>query len=315
MKHLPKIIVIAGPTASGKTGLGIKIAKKLGGEIISADSRQVYKGMDIGTGKPARDKRQGTRDKDFRVSGTRHYLFDVVRPDEEFTVALWKEKALSVIKDILKRGRVPIVVGGTGLYIKSLVLNLDIPQVLPNARLRKKLELKIKNFGLPALYKDLLKLDPGAKGVVDAKNPRRVIRAIEVCLATGKPFTTLQRQGEPLFDVLELGIDFPRKELYKRIDKRVLEMHKTGLLAETKKLLKKYSLRIPAMSGIGYKEAGEYLTKKSNLNEAIERTQLRTHAYARRQLTWFRKDKKIKWIKTQKQAENAIKRFLTSAKT
>lgn len=287
--------------------MGIRIAKKFGGEIISADSRQVYKGMDVGTGKP---EIRNPKSETLIVEGIRHYLFDVVNPDEEFTVVLWKEKALTAIKDILKIKKLPIIVGGTGLYMKALILNLDIPQVPPDLRLRKKLELRIRNYGLPALYEDLLKLDPGAKNVVDPKNPRRVVRALEVCLVTGKPFTVGKRQGEPLFQALELGIGIPREDLYKRIDRRVLEMYKEGLLKETKRLLKKYSPRIPAMSGIGYKEAGEHLAGKISLEEAIIKTQLRTHAYARRQLTWFRKDKKIKWIKTQKQAETAIKRFL-----
>lgn len=313
MNSLPKIIVIVGPTASGKTELGIKIAKKFGGEVISADSRQVYKGMDIGTGKPNKYQISNVKFQNgvLVVDGVKHHLMDIIEPDEEFTVALWKEEALVAIKDILKRKKLPILVGGTGLYIKTFILNLDIPQVPPDFKLRKKLEAKIQKRGLAALYKELLKLDPGIKGVIDSKNPRRVIRALEVCLATGKPFTMLQKQGKPLFEVLELGINVPRDALYKHIDERVRKMYKIGLLKETKKLLKKYSPNLPSMSGIGYKEAGEHLAGKIDLEEAIIRTQLRTHAYARRQMIWFRKDKNIQWIKTQKQAERLIKLFLT----
>lgn len=314
MNNLPKIIIIAGPTALGKTELGIKLAKKFNGEVVSADSRQVYKGMDIGTGKSNKYQILNIKYQNgvLVVDGVKHHLMDIIDPDEEFTVVLWKKKALAAIKDILKRGHLPIVVGGTGLYIKSLVLNLDIPEVPPDIKLREKLELRIKNHGLNSLYKELLKRDPGAEGVVDSKNPRRVIRALEVCLITGKPFSTLQRQGKPSFEVLELGVDLGREELYKRIDRRVLEIYKSELLRETKKLLKKYSPNLPSMSGIGYKEAGEHLVEKIDLEEAIIRTQLRTHAYARRQMTWFRKDKNIQWVKTQKQAEKLIRVFLTS---
>lgn len=299
MSTLPKLIVILGPTASGKTSLSLKLAKKFKGEIVNADSRQIYREMNIGTGKVV-DKK-----------GVRHYLLDVVNPDQEFTLADYKKKTVAAIRDILKRGKVPFLVGGTGLYIQSVVDNLEIPAVPPNKKLRAQFEREIKKPGaLAKWYKKLLKLDPGAARVVDAKNPRRIIRALEVCLATGQPFSKLREKGEPLFDVLQIGIDLPRKKLYENIDGRVEQMINDGLVSETKKLLKKYSPNLPSMSGIGYKEIGEYLCGDYGLAEAIQKIKYRTHAYARRQMTWFRRDKRIKWIKNYKEAENKIKKWL-----
>ncbi|MFA5413141.1 MAG: tRNA (adenosine(37)-N6)-dimethylallyltransferase MiaA [Patescibacteria group bacterium] len=299
MSTLPKLIVILGPTASGKTGMSLKLAKKFGGEIVNADSRQIYKGMNIGTGKVV-DKK-----------GVKHYLLDIVNPDQEFTLADYKKKAVAAIRDILKRNKNPFLVGGTGLYIQSVADNLEIPAVPPNKKLRAQFEKEIKNPGaLAKWYKKLLKLDPGAVKVVDAKNPRRIIRALEVCLATGQPFSKLREKGEPLFDVLQIGINLPRKKLYENIDQRVEQMIKEGLVNETKKLLKKYSPSLPSMSGIGYKEIGEHLSGKDDLAEAVQKIKFRTHAYARRQMTWFRRDKRIRWIKNYKEAENKIKKWL-----
>ena len=296
---MPKLIVILGPTASGKTGLSLKLAKKFKGEIVNADSRQIYQGMNVGTGKVI-DKK-----------GVEHYLLDVLKPDEEFTLADYKKKALAAIKDILKRGKVPFLVGGTGLYIQSIVDNLEIPAVPPNKKLRAQFEKEIKKPGAIAKwYKKLLKLDPGAAEAVDANNPRRIIRALEVCLATGKQFSKLREKGEPLFDVLQIGINVPRQKLYENIDRRVEKMIKDGLVNETKKLLKKYNPNLPSMSGIGYKEIGEYLLGKQDLVEAAQKIKYRTHAYARRQMTWFRRDKRIKWIKNYKEIEEKIKKWI-----
>jgi tRNA dimethylallyltransferase len=306
MSRLPKLIVILGPTASGKTGLSLKLAKKFKGEIVNADSRQIYRGMDIGTGKVV-DRR-----------GVRHYLLDVVNPDEEFTLVDYKKKAVAVIRDILKRGKVPLLVGGTGLYIQAVVDNLEIPAVPPNKKLRAQFEREIKKpDALLKWYKKLLKLDPSAKNVVDANNPRRIIRALEVSLATGQPFSKLREKGEPMFDVLQIGINLPRQKLYEQIDRRVEQMIKDGLVNETKKLLKKYDPALPSMSGIGYKEIGEYLSQKVResesqklLVEAVQKIKYRTHAYARRQMTWFRKDKRIVWIRNYKEAEKKIGKWL-----
>jgi tRNA dimethylallyltransferase len=320
--QLPKIIVILGPTASGKTGLSLKLAKKFSGEVVNADSRQIYKGMDIGTGKIKADKRRYKRGlTQITAGGVMHHLLDIVSPDKEFTLADYKKKAVAAIKDILKRGKLPFLVGGTGLYIQSVVDNLEIPAVPPDKKLRAQFEKEIKKPGaLARWYKKLLKLDPGAVDVIDKKNPRRIIRALEVCIATGKPFSKLREKGEQLFDTLQVGITLPREKLYGKIDKRVEQMIKDGLAGETKKLLKKYSPNLPSMSGIGYKEIGKYLEQESKIESLESRKKLlaqkiqeikwRTHAYARRQMTWFRRDKFIKWVKNYKGCEQEIAKWL-----
>jgi tRNA dimethylallyltransferase len=262
------------------------------------------------------------------IGGVKHWLMDVVRPDEEFTLADYKKKALVVIRDILKRGKMPFLVGGTGLYIQAIVDNLEIPAVPPNKKLRAQFERELKESRIEKReariiekwYKKLLKLDPGAAETVDAKNPRRIIRALEVCLATGQPFSKLREKGEQLFDTLEIGITLPREKLYGKIDKRVEQMIKDGLVGETKKLIKKYNPALPSMSGIGYKEMGEYLEQESKIESRESRKKLlaqkiqeikwRTHMYARRQMTWFGKDKCIKWVKNYKGCEQEIAKWL-----
>ncbi len=330
MSRLPKLIVILGPTASGKTEMALKLARKFDGEIVSADSRQIYRGMDVGTGKIEADKRGLQRGfAQIIARGISHYLIDVVNPNEEFTVAQYKKMALAAIRNILKRGKIPFLVGGTGLYIQAVVDNLVIPVVPPNKKLREKFEKELKaakesgirnqeSEVLEKWYKKLLKLDPEAIHVVDPKNPRRIIRALEVCLATHQPFSRLRQKGKPLFDVLQIGIAMPREKLYKRIDRRVDWMIKNGLIEETKELLKRYDSTLPSMSGIGYKEIGEFLNQKPKtknqkhklLNEKIQEIKWRTHAYARRQMTWFRKDKRIKWMKSFKTVEKEIAKWL-----
>jgi len=271
MPRLPKLIVILGPTASGKTGLSLKLTKKFKGEIVNADSRQIYKGMDIGTGKilvEAEKRRKLRRKTQIIFEGVKHYLLDIVNPDEEFTLADYKNNSLVAIRNILERGKTPFLVGGTGLYIQAIIDNLEIPAVPPNKKLRAQFEKEIKKpGGFEKWYKKLLKLDPGAAEAVDKNNPRRIIRALEVCLATGQPFSKLRKKGEPLFDVLQIGIDIPREKLYKKIDQRVEQMIKEGLAGETKKLLKKYSPDLPSMSGIGYKEMGEFLNAECRMQK------------------------------------------------
>lgn len=311
-KKLPKLLVVVGPTASGKSDLAIKLARRFHGEIISADSRQIYRQMDIGTAKvpilPERSEAAKSSIPPFRrkggtanygsqmANGIVHHLIDIKNPDEEYSVAEYKHDAVRVIRGILRRGKLPILVGGTGLYIKAVVENLNIPKVKANPKLRKKLEKELQKKGLAHLAEKLVNLDPEAAYVVDLKNPRRVIRALEVALQTGKPFTAQRRKGKPLFDALVLGIKIPQVKLRKRIDKRVDEMIRTGLVKEIQGLVRKYGRTPVLLNTIGYKEIIYYLDRKTTLQEAVAHIKTNTWRYAKRQMTWSKKDKRIRWI-------------------
>lgn len=273
MSTLKKLIVILGPTASGKSELAFKLAKKFKGEIISADSRQIYKEMDIGTAK----------------SKEPQHLIDIVNPNQEFTLAQYKKLAIEKIKEV----DIPFLVGGTGLYIQAVVDNLDIPQVKPNPKLRKELE----KLTPEQLFEKLKKLDPEIQ--IDIHNKRRLIRAIEVCISTGKPFP--KKKKKPLFNVLQIGL----KTSDEKINQRVDEMFKKGLEKEVKNLLKKYPSDLPAFSGIGYKEIIQ------NPETAREQIKLHTRQYAKRQITWFKRDKRIKWVKNYQEAEELVRKFLS----
>lgn len=292
---------------------------------MSADSRQIYRGMDIGTAKPLRDKIFNSQFSIFNSEGIPHYLIDIKNPNEDYTVADYKKDAVAAIKKILKKKKLPILIGGTGLYVNTIIYNLDIPSVPPDPKLRAELEIKLKKYGLPKLFEELIKLDPEAAYIVDPKNPRRVIRALEVAIKTGKTFSGLRKRGKPLFDVLEIGIYPGKEQLARRIDKRVDEMMKAGLLEEVKNLVKKYpsasSEQVPSASlgtsgtpksfdAIGYREIIECLNGKLPLEKAIELIKRNTQNYAKRQMTWFRKDKEIRWIKNEKLAFADIKKFL-----
>jgi len=297
-----KLVVILGPTASGKTDLSLKIAKKFNGEIVSADSRQIYCGMDIGTAKPL----------DFK--GIPHHLLNIKNPNQSYTVAEYKKEAIKIIKDIQKRDKLPIVVGGTGLYIKAVVDNLDIPKIRANHQLREKIEKDIQKRGLSYVFKKLIKIDPEAAYIIDPNNPRRVVRALEVTLLSKKPFSSQRKVNPPLFDFIEIGISLSKENLRKRINARVHRMIKDGLLDEVKNLVKKYGENQQAFEAIGYREIIKYLNKKITLKEAIKMIQLNSWRYAKRQMTWFRADKRIHWIKNQKEAEKLIKNFLQEEK-
>lgn len=305
--QLPKLVVIVGPTAAGKTSWSLRLAKKFNGEIISADSRQIYKHMDIGTAKePGEWKRNGLR-RTFFIQDIPHHLIDFLNPGKQFTAAQFRDKAIKYTKLAYKEKRIPIVVGGTGLYVSALVDNLKIPRIGPNKKLRESLEEK-SNEELLAL---LAKMDPEGAKAIDAKNKRRLIRALEVCILSGEPFSEQRRKGEPLFDVLQIGIETERETLYNRINTRVDNMMKAGLVQEIEGLLKKrYSWKLPSMSGIGYRQFKEYVDGTISLEKAVELLKRDTRRFARRQLTWFRRDKRIKWCTSYEQAEGLVEEFL-----
>ncbi|MBD3311064.1 MAG: tRNA (adenosine(37)-N6)-dimethylallyltransferase MiaA [Candidatus Magasanikbacteria bacterium] len=306
-KKLPKLIVILGPTACGKTSWSLKLSKKFNGEVISADSRQIYKKMDIGTAKePGEWKRNGLR-KTYYIEGIPHHLLDFLDPGKRFTVAEFRDKALKYAKMAQKNDRIPIIAGGTGLYIQSIVDNYRIPRIPPNKKLRQSLEEK-QNKELVRL---LEKMDQKAAKRIDRNNKRRIIRALEVCILSGESFSEQREKGEPLFETLQIGIDVPREVLYDRINMRVDEMMKMGLLKEIEGLLKqKYSWSLPSMSGIGYRQFKGYFEGEKKLEECVNLLKRDTRRYAKRQIAWFKRDQRINWMSDYEEAEKLVKTFL-----
>jgi len=296
LKPHNKLIVILGPTASGKSKIAIKLAKKFNGEIISADSRQIYKEMNIGTAKITKKE----------MENIPHHLINIIKPNQEFTLADFKKRAIKIIEDIQKRNKIPFLVGGTGLYIQAIVDNLQIPEVKPNKKFRLKLEKETNQ----ELYNQLKKIDPQALKVIDVNNKRRMIRALEVYLSTGQEFSKQKTKKPALFDVLQIGLKQDNKILDKKIIKRIDQMIKNGLLIEIKKLIKKYGTKPYSMSGIGYKEIISYLKKEISLEQTKELINIHTRQYSRRQMSWFRRDKQIKWIKNYQEAKKLIQNFL-----
>jgi len=294
-----KIIVILGPTASGKTDLSIKIAKKYDGEIVSADSRQVYKGMNIGSGKITKKE----------MRGVPHHLLDVANPKRRFSVNQYQKLALKSIKSIQKKNKIPILVGGTGFYIQSIVDEIIIPEVKPDWKLRKKLE----KIALPELVKRLQKLDPVRASNIDQNNPRRVIRALEIALVTGKPIPMLRHCEERSDDlkILQIGVKKSPEELKKLIHKRLLKrLEKNAMINEVKKLHKTLSWKRLEEFGLEYRFVAQYLQNKITYQEMIDKIQIESEHYAKRQMTWFKRDKKIHWISEQKKAIVIVRNFV-----
>jgi len=291
IKTMPKIIAVVGPTASGKTALAIRLAKIFRGELISADSRQIYRRMDIGTGK----------DKTYP-----QFLLDTTTPNQVWNARKYKKSAVAKIREILKRGRLPILVGGTGLYLKAVLENLKIPSVPPDKKLREELE----KLPLAALEQKLNKLDPAAAQIA-GKNKRRIVRALEVILKTGDYFSSQRQKGKSLFNALVIGIKVPREKLYQRINKRVDEQIKKGLVSELKMLVKKYGENAYALQNtIAYKELLPYLRGEVTLEKAIEEIKRNSRRYARRQISWFKTQAEVHWIDSPKEAEKLVKKFL-----
>ncbi len=282
------VIFIVGPTASGKTDAGIRLAKLLDGEVVSVDSRYLYRGMDIGTAKPSLDERQGVP----------HWLIDVADPDETWSLSLFQKAADEAVRDIYGRGKVPILVGGTGQYVRAILEGWSVPEGEPDHRLRAYLEKRGADIGPEALHRELSLLDPEAAVKIEWQNMRRTVRALEVILTTGKKFSEQRTVRESPYKAVVYGMKRDRDELYRRIDVRVDQMIRNGLVEETAGLLAKgYAESLPSMSAIGYKEICDYLHGKTSLEEAAQLIKYRTHNYVRRQANWFKPgDPSIHWI-------------------
>lgn len=286
----PKVVVIVGPTASGKTGLSIELAKKIDGEIVSSDSMQIYKDMDIGTAKVTKEEAQGIK----------HYLVDFVSPDERYTVSDFKRDSQKAIDEILAKGKMPIVVGGTGLYVNSLIYGIEYQDMNFDEEYRNELMKKAQNSeGLQKLWEEATRIDPDSMKIISKNDKKRIVRVLEIYKATGKTKTEqeiLSRRNEVKYDFKVFGINMDREKLYERINKRVDIMLQLGLENEVKELITKYSEFPTAMQGMGYKEVVQYFDGILTREEMIEKIKQETRRYAKRQLTWFRRNKEIIWL-------------------
>ena len=302
----PKVIVICGPTASGKTALSIELAKKINGEIVSADSMQIYKDMNIGSAKVTNEEMQGIK----------HYMIDCVSPDERFSVADYKTNAKNAIEEIIKKGKTPIVVGGTGLYIDALIYEIEYKDIKIDENYRKELQKIEKNQGLEVLYKKALEIDPKAMEKISQNDSKRIMRVLEIYKATGKNKTEQEAESrlkEIPYDYKVFALTMDRDKLYERINKRVDIMIENGLIDEVKNLLEKYSEFPTAMQGLGYKEVRDYLQEKITKDEMIEKIKQESRNYAKRQLTWFRKNKQTIWLNSLEKIDDNINIILEAS--
>ena len=290
-----KLVVILGPTASGKTGLSIRLAKKFNGEVVSADSRQIYKGMDIGSGKVTKKE----------MVGVPHYLLSIANPKRKFSVAQYKKLTLKAIQNIQKRNKTPFLVGGTGFYIQSIVDGIVIPEVKPDWKLRSKLEkLTVEN-----LFERLKKLDPARAQSIDKQNPRRLIRALEIVIKTKKPVPALKEKSE--FDILQIGVKKTPNELKTAIYKRLMKrLENNAMIKEVKKLRKSLSWKRLEEFGLEYRSVAQYLQNKITYQEMVDNIQKESEQYVKRQMTWFKRDERVIWINNDKKAVKAITNFL-----
>ncbi len=298
-----KVIAICGPTASGKTALSIELAKKINGEIISCDSMQIYKYMNIGTAKPDTQE----------MKSIKHYLLDIVEPNERYSVADYKRDAKKAIKEIIEKGKVPIIVGGTGLYLDSLIYEIEYQNIEFDEEYRKKLEKQVEEIGLETLYEEAKKIDPKAIEKISSNDKKRILRILEIYHATGKNKTEQEKESrkkEVEYDYRVFAINWDREVLYDRINKRVDIMIEQGLIEEVKEILKKYDEFPTAMQGLGYKEVVQYLKGEYTKEEMIEKLKMETRRYAKRQLTWFRKNKQTIWLDGENGIQNNMKIIL-----
>lgn len=298
------LVIIVGPTAVGKTDLAVDVAETLNGEIISADSRYLYRGMDIGTAKPNEEQ----------LSMVKHYLIDVVNIEENWSLAVYKEKALSLFEKVWKKNKFPFLVGGTGQYIRSIIEGWQIPERQPNFQLRQILKKIAEKDGKEVLHQKLGIIDPQAANRIDYRNLRRVIRALEVSLTTGGKFSEQRTREKIDFHYKMVGLTRPREELYRRIDQRIRLMLDEGFIQEVRKLLEEgYSLQNPPMSAIGYRELVQYLQGDIDLEEAVQLIKRRTRKFVRRQANWFKSDDpRIKWFDMNPETKEKIIEYIKS---
>ena len=300
---MKKVIVICGPTASGKTSLSIELAKRIQGEIVSCDSMQIYQEMNIGTAKPTAEEKQGIE----------HYLLGYLSPEERYSVADYKRDAKKAIKEIIEKGKIPIIVGGTGLYIDSLIYEIEYPNIEFDKDYRKKLEKRVQEEGVKKLYEEAQKIDSLATQRISPNDEKRILRILEIYHATGKTKTEqeIESRKKPVeYDYHVYALRWDREILYNRINKRVDKMIEQGLVEEVKEIVKKYKKFPTAMQGLGYKEVVEYLNGNINKEEMIEKIKMETRRYAKRQMTWFRKNKQTIWLDGQVEIQDNIKVIL-----
>ena len=306
MEHQPKLLVICGPTASGKTALGVALAQALGGEVVSADSMQIYRGMDIGTAKPTKEE----------MGGIPHHMLDVADPAEDYSVARYVHDADACVRDILSRGKLPIVVGGTGLYIDNLIAGRDFAPF--TGAWREKLQARAREEGLPALHEELRRIDPDRAEKLHPNDEKRILRALEVWYETGETITAHDertRSLPPKYDALRVCLQFSRREdMWDRIDRRVDLMMVAGLEEEVRDLL---TSGVPptatAMQAIGYKEFAAALRGEEPIAQAVDEVKLRSRQYAKRQLTWFRRTPDIRWLTWENTPDLALGRQKVTA--
>jgi tRNA dimethylallyltransferase len=301
---MPSVIAIIGPTAVGKTALSLKLAKRLNGEIVSMDSRLIYRGMDIGTAKPSLSERNQVP----------HHLIDVACPNETWSLARFRTAALQAIEDILERGCLPVLVGGTGQYVTAILEGWIPPPKPAEPSFREELERQAQSQGAEALHERLRRIDPQAAERIDARNVRRVIRALEIFHAMGSTPTALRKKVPPPFRSLRIGLNLPRKELYARIDARIDTMIEDGLLEEVRKLLNEgYDAGLPAMSAIGYRQMVRVLAGEYTMEEAVLEMRRLTRQFVRRQANWFKADDPgIHWFDLSEDLEGSVLRLIRS---
>lgn len=299
----PLLIAVIGPTAVGKTEVSLQLAERLGGEIVSADSRLFYRGMDIGTAKPSQEEQR-------RVP---HHLIDVTTPNQPWSLAVFQQEAHTIIAEVHARGKIPFLVGGTGQYIHAITEEWSVPRVAPDPALRAVLESWAREAGADELHNKLARLDPAAAASIDPRNLRRTVRALEVVLKTGQLFSEQRQKSASPYRTVKIGLSRPRPELYARIDARIDAMISSGLVEEVRSLLSLYPSDLPPFSAIGYREIIDFLKGKTSLEEAVMLIKRSTRIFVRRQANWFKQgDPNIRWFQVSKDTAGEIEAYLRS---